>query len=189
MRSRTAFFVLMFILFIAAICAISPFTGSSKSATAQPEAAITWKSSVIHVTPWLKLSAVPKKLSQYQLVAYQQRLKPAVPPATTPSTVPSVSSPSAPPPTSPTLTSSPSLAASSADAPLAGGMWSCIEQAESSDRPYIESGLYGILVSTWRSLGYSGVPGGASIAVQNQAAMTLYARYGWRPWNDPCTNR
>lgn len=66
-------------------------------------------------------------------------------------------------------------------------MFPCIERAESGDRAYITSGLYGILISTWQSLGYSGVPGDASIALQNQAAMTLYDRDGYRPWNDPCT--
>lgn len=78
-------------------------------------------------------------------------------------------------------------AAAQAGSPLTGGLWPCIEMAESTMRPYITSGLYGILVSTWQSLGYSGVPGGASLTIQNEAAMRLYDEHGWRPWNDSCT--
>lgn len=74
---------------------------------------------------------------------------------------------------------------------LTGSLWGCIENAESTDRPYITSGLFGILVSTWRAYpdytgGYSD-PGAAPLSVQNGFAMMLYEKYGWGPWRDHCT--
>ncbi|HEX4082436.1 MAG TPA: transglycosylase family protein, partial [Acidimicrobiales bacterium] len=64
--------------------------------------------------------------------------------------------------------------------------WQCIRVHESGDeyndaaRP---SGAYGILVSTWRSFGYSGWPYEAAPAVQDALALRLYAEYGWHPWS------
>jgi hypothetical protein len=54
---------------------------------------------------------------------------------------------------------------------------------ESSDTPTDPDGLYGILPSTWASLGYSGTAGQASVAVQNQAFQQLYAQQGAQPWS------
>lgn len=43
-------------------------------------------------------------------------------------------------------------------------------------------GAYQFLPSTWRSLGYSGMPHQASPATQDEAAKRLQARDGWGPW-------
>ena len=63
--------------------------------------------------------------------------------------------------------------------------WSCIRNAESGD-VYNSSaepqGAYGILDSTWQSLGYSGSPYEASASEQDAAALQLYRQYGWQPW-------
>ncbi|HEY5015702.1 MAG TPA: hypothetical protein VIJ82_12135 [Streptosporangiaceae bacterium] len=53
---------------------------------------------------------------------------------------------------------------------------------ESSNTPTDPAGLYGILPSTWASLGYSGTAGQASVAQQNQAFQQLYAQDGTSPW-------
>ena len=49
-------------------------------------------------------------------------------------------------------------------------------------RPPHRPGLYGILPSTWSSLGYSGTAGQASVAQQNAAFSKLYAQQGTQPW-------
>ncbi len=53
---------------------------------------------------------------------------------------------------------------------------------ESSNTPTDPDGLYGILPSTWQSLGYSGTAGQASVAQQDQAFQRLYAQDGTSPW-------
>jgi LysM repeat protein len=59
----------------------------------------------------------------------------------------------------------------------------CVAWRESGNNPTASSaGLYGILPSTWASLGYSGTAGSASVAQQNQAFQRLYAQYGTSPW-------
>jgi LysM repeat protein len=59
----------------------------------------------------------------------------------------------------------------------------CVAWRESGDNPTASSaGLYGILPSTWASLGYSGTAGGASVAQQTQAFQQLYAQDGTAPW-------
>jgi nucleoid-associated protein YgaU len=58
----------------------------------------------------------------------------------------------------------------------------CVAWRESSNTPTDPDGLYGILPSTWASLGYSGTAGQASVAVQNQAFQKLYAEDGTSPW-------
>jgi Transglycosylase-like domain len=63
--------------------------------------------------------------------------------------------------------------------------WSCIRNAESGDvynSPSEPQGAYGILDSTWQSLGYSGSPYEASASEQDAAALELYRQYGWQPW-------
>ena len=192
---------LVILLFITALIVVSTVTsGGQKSATGG-ERQTVWKSSVILTIRQLKLSeVVPLPMSAMQAVAYQKRIT-SVPTATSttttsvppPTTTTTTSVPYSPPPTPsvaappPVTTSTASSAAIADAAPLSFGLFPCIEQAESSNRPYVTSGLYGILISTWESLGYSGVPGDASITEQNQAAMTLYDRDGWHPWNDYCT--
>jgi hypothetical protein len=66
------------------------------------------------------------------------------------------------------------------------GDWMCIRIHESGNRyndPAEPSGAYGILISTWRSFGLSGWPYEASAGQQDQVALELYARYGFRPWS------
>jgi LysM repeat protein len=59
----------------------------------------------------------------------------------------------------------------------------CVAWRESGNNPTASSaGLYGILPSTWASLGYSGTAGGASVAQQTQAFQQLYAQDGTAPW-------
>ena len=58
----------------------------------------------------------------------------------------------------------------------------CVAWRESSNIPTQPDGLYGILPSTWASLGYSGTAGHASVAQQQAAFNQLYARDGAQPW-------
>ena len=59
----------------------------------------------------------------------------------------------------------------------------CVAWRESGNNPTASSaGLYGILPSTWASLGLSGTAGSASVAQQNAAFQRLYAQYGTSPW-------
>ncbi|MGI9009541.1 MAG: LysM peptidoglycan-binding domain-containing protein [Streptosporangiaceae bacterium] len=58
----------------------------------------------------------------------------------------------------------------------------CVAWRESSDTPTEPDGLFGLLPSTWASLGYSGTAGQASVAVQEQAFNKLYAQDGTAPW-------
>lgn len=43
-------------------------------------------------------------------------------------------------------------------------------------------GAYQFSASTWRSLGYAGLPHEAPAEVQDEAAQRLQARAGWRQW-------
>ena len=64
--------------------------------------------------------------------------------------------------------------------------WLCIRVHESGDQynsAAAPSGAYGILISTWRSFGYSGWPYEAPASVQDHVALELYARFGWEPWS------
>ena len=64
--------------------------------------------------------------------------------------------------------------------------WQCIRVHESGDQynsAAAPSGAYGILISTWRSFGYSGWPYEAPASVQDHVALELYARFGWEPWS------
>ena len=58
----------------------------------------------------------------------------------------------------------------------------CVAWRESSDTATDPDGLYGILPSTWASLGYSGMAGQASVAQQNAAFQRLYSQDGSSPW-------
>jgi LysM repeat protein len=59
----------------------------------------------------------------------------------------------------------------------------CVAWRESGNNPTASSaGLYGILPSTWASLGLSGTAGSASVAQQTQAFQQLYAQDGTSPW-------
>jgi LysM repeat protein len=84
--------------------------------------------------------------------------------------------------------------ASSGTAPASSGgaapssFQQCVAWRESSDTATDPDGLYGILPSTWASLGYSGTAGEASVAQQNEAFQRLYAQDGTQPWapSDGC---
>lgn len=74
-----------------------------------------------------------------------------------------------------------SSAVTSTGAP--GSFQQCVAWRESGDNPTASSaGMYGILPSTWASLGYSGTAGQASVAQQTQAFQQLYAQDGTTPW-------
>jgi hypothetical protein len=64
----------------------------------------------------------------------------------------------------------------------------CVSWRESGNDPTDPDGLFGILPSTWASLGYSGTAGQASVAQQQQAFNRLYAEDGTQPWapSDGC---
>ena len=68
--------------------------------------------------------------------------------------------------------------------------WDCIRQAESGDNYTQTSGAYGILGSTWASLGYSGTPGQAPKSQQDAAALEIlrYEGHFYGAWNDLCTD-
>ncbi|MGN6791658.1 MAG: hypothetical protein ACTHJW_04630 [Streptosporangiaceae bacterium] len=59
----------------------------------------------------------------------------------------------------------------------------CVAWRESGNNPTASSaGLFGILPSTWASLGYAGTAGTSSVALQKQAFDRLYAMDGTSPW-------
>jgi len=59
----------------------------------------------------------------------------------------------------------------------------CVAWRESGDNPTASSaGLFGILPSTWASLGYAGTAGTSSVTLQKQAFDRLYSMYGTSPW-------
>jgi LysM repeat protein len=59
----------------------------------------------------------------------------------------------------------------------------CVAWRESGNNPTASSaGLYGILPSTWASLGLSGTAEQASVAQQTAAFQELYAQDGTSPW-------
>jgi LysM repeat protein len=80
-------------------------------------------------------------------------------------------------------TSSASTPAASTGGSSPSSFQQCVAWRESGNNPTASSsGLYGILPSTWASLGYSGTAGSASVAQQNQAFQQLYAQDGTSPW-------
>ena len=103
----------------------------------------------------------------------------SVTPATT---APAPAAPSASAPSSSAATSS------STETGATSSFQQCVAWRESSDTATDPDGLYGILPSTWASLGYSGTAGEASVAQQNEAFQTLYAEDGTQPWapSDGC---
>lgn len=71
---------------------------------------------------------------------------------------------------------------------VGGDVWARLAQCESGGNPSIVSsnglyhGLYQFSVSTWRSVGGSGLPSEASPAEQTKRAQMLQARSGWGQW-------
>lgn len=113
--------------------------------------------------------------SKDTLIALSSDVKP-LPPITPPAPPPA---PVAAPPPAPTAPSS--------------GVWAELRQCESSDN-YADNtgngyyGAYQFSLSTWQSLGYSGLPSDAAPAVQDEAAQRLQARNGWNQWPQ-CSRR
>jgi hypothetical protein len=66
-------------------------------------------------------------------------------------------------------------------------VWAELRDCESDDN-YADdtgNGYYGAYqfgLSTWESLGFSGLPSAAPAAEQDQAAQELQARSGWGQW-------
>ena len=82
-----------------------------------------------------------------------------------------------------TSSASTGTSAASSSTGASGSFQQCVAWRESGNNPTASSsGLYGILPSTWASLGYSGTAGSASVAQQNQAFQQLYAQDGTSPW-------
>ena len=82
-----------------------------------------------------------------------------------------------------TSSASTGTSATSAGGSAPSSFQACVAWRESGNNPTASSsGLYGILPSTWASLGYSGTAGSASVAQQNQAFQQLYAQDGTAPW-------
>jgi murein DD-endopeptidase MepM/ murein hydrolase activator NlpD len=98
---------------------------------------------------------------------------------------PSSPAPSSSAPADSSATSSAGSGTSAAPVSTGGGssFQQCVAWRESGNNPTASSaGLYGILPSTWASLGLSGTAGSASVAQQNAAFQELYAKYGTSPW-------
>jgi murein DD-endopeptidase MepM/ murein hydrolase activator NlpD len=87
------------------------------------------------------------------------------------------------PATSAPATSAPASAGTSTSTGATSSYQQCVAWRESSNTPTDPDGLYGILPSTWASLGYSGTAGQASVAQQNEAFQRLYAQDGTQPWS------
>lgn len=67
------------------------------------------------------------------------------------------------------------------------GVWSALAQCESGGNPATNTGngyygLYQFSLSTWQSVGGSGLPSDASAAEQTQRAQILQQRAGWGQW-------
>ena len=86
-------------------------------------------------------------------------------------------------PTQSSDSQSSSTAAGTSSGAAPSSFQQCVAWRESSNTPTDPDGLYGILPSTWQSLGYSGTAGQASVAQQNEAFNRLYAQYGTSPWS------
>jgi hypothetical protein len=149
---------------------------SAQSAATHHTALTGAKATLSHTT--LSAFALPKSVSPSTSTTTPPATKvtaaPAVTPTTTPPTTPVVAPPPPPPP--------PVTDATSVDT----ADWLCIRVHESGDQynsPAAPSGAYGILISTWRSFGYSGWPYQAPASLQDQVALELYARDGWVPWS------
>lgn len=71
---------------------------------------------------------------------------------------------------------------------VGGDVWAALAQCESGGNPSIVSrnglyhGLYQFSVSTWQSVGGTGLPSQASAAEQTERAQILQARSGWGQW-------
>jgi len=71
--------------------------------------------------------------------------------------------------------------------PVGDDVWARLRACESGGRYDINTGngffgAYQFVPSTWRHLGYPGLPHQASPEMQDEAARTLQARSGWGQW-------
>ncbi|MGH9278797.1 MAG: transglycosylase family protein, partial [Acidimicrobiales bacterium] len=79
----------------------------------------------------------------------------------------------------PTAAAAPAGSAAMPDAEA----WACIRQLESGNNYASPSGgAYQFLDSTWHALGFAGTASDYPPAVQDEAALKLYAQSGWKPW-------
>jgi hypothetical protein len=77
--------------------------------------------------------------------------------------------------------------------PVTDPVWERLRRCESGGRYNINTGngfygAYQFLPSTWRGLGYPGMPHQAAPHVQDAAAQKLQARSGWGQW-PACTRK
>lgn len=82
----------------------------------------------------------------------------------------------------------PSSSSSSGGGTIVGGdVWARLAQCESGGNPATNTGngfygMYQFTLSTWQSVGGSGLPSNASAAEQTKRAQMLQARSGWGQW-------
>jgi hypothetical protein len=77
--------------------------------------------------------------------------------------------------------------------PVGDDVWARLRRCESGGRYDINTGngfygAYQFVPSTWRGLGYTGMPHQAPPHVQDEAAQKLQARSGWGQW-PACTRK
>lgn len=127
-------------------------------------------------------------------------------PTDTPGTLPPAAPPPPPPPPAPPAPPAPAPAAAVVAAPVArapvhtsptppavnggsvGGAFACIRAKESNGNYSTNTGngyygAYQFSLSTWRSVGGTGLPSDASPATQDALAMKLQQRSGWGQWS------
>ena len=99
------------------------------------------------------------------------------------------STPTATAATAATIASPPEAAPAGAGAggAIAESVWAALRKCESNGNYAINTGngyygAYQFAASTWRKLGFTGLPHVASAATQDQAARKLQAQQGWGPW-------
>jgi hypothetical protein len=85
------------------------------------------------------------------------------------------------------------LRSASAPMPIDADVWARLRHCESGGRYDIDTGngfygAYQFVLSTWRGLGYPGMPHHAPPAMQDEAARKLQARSGWGQW-PACSRR
>ncbi|GAA4433653.1 resuscitation-promoting factor [Georgenia halophila] len=109
-------------------------------------------------------------------------------PAPEPEPAPAPSSPSPSESGSSSSGSSDSSSGSADSGGVSGGVWAALAQCESGGNPQAVSasgtyyGLYQFSISTWQSVGGTGLPTEASASEQTMRAQTLQARAGWGQW-------
>ena len=112
-------------------------------------------------------------------------------PAPAPGPLPAPPAPSAAPPVPPPPPPAPALAATTPPQPTrvtgSSDSFQRLRHCESNSNYRANNrnryfGAYQFSASSWRSLGYRGMPHQAAPAVQDEAARRLQKRSGWRQW-------